>query len=293
MVHLHHKAIMDIVKRLPLPAARVVSNHYTKALVLWKTEQVASTYFGARMRCDATDLIQRMILYFGLWEPDISQTIERNLKFGDVFVDIGANIGYDSLLAASRVGVTGRVVAIEASSRTFGLLEENLGRNEFATNVRAVNVAVSDQPGTVNLYEFGPQNIGRTTTLASRSGSFAASVDALPLRDILTPEELRRLRLIKIDVEGAEPPIVRDILNHLADYPLTMDIIVEASPEDDIDEWRDVFERLQAAGFSAWVIENKYEIGWYLRWQPTPLRRLEGMPALQHDLLFTRREKPA
>jgi hypothetical protein len=107
------------------------------------------------------------------------------------------------------------------------------------------------------------------------------------------PEELRRLRLIKMDVEGAEPPILRNILSQLTDYPLTMDILVEASPEDDMDAWRDVFSQLQASGFSAWAIENKYELDWYLRWQrPTPLRRLDAAPDHQQDLLLTRREKP-
>ena len=290
---LRRRTIVDAVKRLPLPVARLGLLVYNRALKTWAPEQFASTYFGARMRCDPTDLIQRMILHFGVWEPDVSRVIERNLDAGDVFVDVGANIGYDSLLAATRVGSTGRVVAIEASPRTFDLLQQNLARNAFATNVRAVNVAVSERPGTLDLYEFGAQNIGAATTLASRGGSLFASAEALPLQDILMPEELRRLRLIKMDVEGAEPPILRNILSRLADYPLTMDILVEANPEDDMDTWRDVFSQLQASGFSAWAIENEYELDWYLRWQrPTPLRRLDAAPDHQQDLLLTRREKP-
>jgi FkbM family methyltransferase len=293
MIALHHRTIMGAVKRLPLPAARLGLRAYNKALRTWAPEQVGSTYFGASMRCDPTDVIQRMILYFGVWEPDVSRTIERNLNTGDVFVDIGANIGYHSLLAASRVGATGRVVAIEPSPPTFALLQHNLARNAFATNVRAVNVAVSDRPGKVDLYEFGAERIGATTTLTSRGGSFAASVDALPLQDVLTPQELGRLRLIKIDVEGAEPPILRSILGQLTDYPPTMDVVVEASPDDDLEAWCDVFSQLQASGFSAWAIENDYELDWYLRWQrPTPLRRLEAAPTHLQDLLLTRRDKP-
>jgi FkbM family methyltransferase len=291
-IPLKHKTITRAVARLPIPAARRGLNVYHKALRIWGPELIASTYFGGRLGCDLTDVIQRMIVDFGVWEPDVSRTIEHNLHAGDVFVDIGANIGYDSLLAASRVGASGRVVAIEASPRTFGLLQDNLARNTFATNVRAVNVAVSDRPGKLRLYEFGAENIGAATTLASRGGSFCASVDALPLRDILMPEELRRLRLIKIDVEGAEPPIVRSILSELTDYPTTMDIVVEASPDDDIDMWRDLFNQLQASGFSAWAIENNYTLEWYLRWRPTPLRRLDSMPTTQQDLLLTRRERP-
>jgi FkbM family methyltransferase len=231
-----------------------------------------------------------MILYFGVWEPDVSRVIEQNLSAGDVFVDIGANIGYDTLLASSRVGPKGKVVSIEASPRTFALLQRNLAANAASSNVRAVNAAVSDQKGTLDLYEINEGNIGAATTLASRGGTLMASVEALPLEQILTPDELARLRLIKMDVEGAEPPILRHLLEQLATYPATMDIVVEATPDDDFEAWRDVFDRMRAAGFTAWAIENDYELEWYLRWRrPAKLQRVDAMPARQQDLLFTRR----
>ncbi|NQW50844.1 MAG: FkbM family methyltransferase [Rhodospirillales bacterium] len=131
-----------------------------------------------------------MILHFGVWEPDVSRAIEQNLAPGDVFVDIGANIGYDTLLA---------------SPRTFALLQRNLEANASSSSVRPANAAVSDRPGTLDLYEVNPGNIGAATTLASRGGTLMASVEALPLEQILTPDELSRLRLIKMDVEGADP----------------------------------------------------------------------------------------
>lgn len=292
---------MTALKRLPLPVARVGLTAYNKALRS-RPAWLATTYFGADIRCNPGDLIQQTILDFGVWEPDVSQTIEQTLRPGDVFVDIGANIGYDSLLAASRIGATGQVVAIEAAPRTFALLEQNLARNSFAGNVRAVNVAVSDRPGKLDVYDFSStENIGAATTLPSRaqewrqlhgpgSGTFVATVDALPLREILTPDELRRVRLIKIDVEGAEPAIVRNILSEITEYPSAMDILVEAS--DDTDAWEHVFVQLRSCGFTAWAVENRYEPEWYLRWRPTPLRRLENPSAVQQDLLLTRRDRP-
>ena len=159
-----------------------------------------------------------------------------------------------------------------------------------SSNVRPVNAAVSDRPGTLDLYEVNPGNIGAATTLASRGGTLMASVEALPLEQILTPDELSRLRLIKMDVEGAEPPILRHLLERLSIYPATMDIVVEATPDDDLEAWRDVFDRMRAAGFSAWAIDNEYELEWYLRWRrPARLQRVVAMPTRQQDLLFTRR----
>ena len=290
MIELLHKTVMGTLRRLPLPAARLGFRAYNKALRTLGPEHLATTYFGARLHCNPQDLIQRMILYFGVWEPDVSRVIEQNLSAGDVFVDIGANIGYDTLLASSRVGATGKVVSIEASPRTFALLQRNLAANPSSSNVRAVNAAVSDKPGTLDLYEINEGNIGAATTLASRGGTLMASVEALPLAEILKPDELARLRLIKMDVEGAEPPILRHLLEQLSRYPATMDIVVEASPEDDFEAWRDVFDRMSAAGFAAWAIENDYELDWYLRWRrPATLQGVETMPTRQQDLLFTRR----
>jgi FkbM family methyltransferase len=290
MIRVLNVPVMALIRRLPLPAARLAFRAYNKFMRRLGPEHVAATYFGARMHCNPRDLIQRMVLYFGVWEPDVSRVIQQNLQGGDVFVDIGANIGYDTLLASTRVGTAGRVVAIEASPRTFALLQRNLALNPAATNVRAVNVAVSDRPGRLDLYEQDEGNIGAATTLASRGGSLMASVDALPLDEILTAEEVQKLRLVKMDVEGAEPPILRHLLDRLASYPPTMDIVVEASPEDDPAAWRDVFERLRAAGFSAWAIENDYELEWYLRWRrPAALQRVDALPERQQDLLFTRR----
>lgn len=290
MIQPLHRAIIGTIRRLPLPAARFGFRAYNKALRTLRPEHLATTYFGARIHCNPLDLIQRMILHFGVWEPDVSRVIEQNLAPGDVFVDIGANIGYDTLLASSRVGSAGRVVAIEASPRTFALMNRNLAANTFSSNVRAVNAAVSDLPCTLDLYEVNAANIGAATTLASRGGTLIASVEALPLEQILTPDERSRLRLIKMDVDGAEPPILRHLLERLSTYPATMDIVVEATPDDDPAAWRDVFDRMRAAGFTAWAIENDYELEWYLRWRrPSALQRVDTLPTRQQDLLFTRR----
>jgi hypothetical protein len=59
------------------------------------------TYFGALMAVDLRDYIMLRLFWFGRWEPDVSDLIENFLKPGDVFVDVGANVGYYSLLASS------------------------------------------------------------------------------------------------------------------------------------------------------------------------------------------------
>jgi FkbM family methyltransferase len=285
-----HRAIIASIKSMPARSDLLLLRVYNKLLTTMRSEYCAHTYFEARLYCNPRDLLQRAVLLFGVWEPDVSRLIERTLAPGDVFVDIGANIGYDTLLASRLVGRTGRVVAVEASPRTFALLLRNLGLND-SRNVRPVNVAVSDKVAKLELYEMSEHNIGAATTLASRGGTRVASVDALPLDRILAPEELARLRLIKMDVEGAEPPILHNLLDRLSVFPPTMDIIAEANPTDDYDAWKSIFERMKAAGFRAYEIDNSYSIEWYLRWRkPAPLRRIDVIPSELRDLLFTRQE---
>jgi FkbM family methyltransferase len=283
-----HAAIIEKIRAMPPPSDLFLLRVYNRVLKTLRSEYRARTYFNAQIYCDPTDLLQGTLLLFGMWEPDVSKVIERNLSPGDVFVDVGANVGYDTLLASGRVGPTGKVVAIEASPRTFRLLTRNLELND-AANVRAVNVAVFGRVAKLDLYEGVENNIGSMTTLGSRGGKRVTSVDAMPLDKILTADEISRLRLIKMDVEGAEPPILQNLLDALPLFPPTMDIIVEVSPHDDHAAWQSVFDRMRAAGFFAYEIENSYSIEWYLRWRgPAPLREAECLPTQLQDLLFTR-----
>ncbi len=283
-----HRFIVGLLRRLPLPVSQPGCFLYDKLLRSLASHHVGQTAFGAHLRCDSRDLIQRMIFYFGVWEPNISHAIRRLLTVGDVFVDIGANVGYHTLLGSKCVGPSGRVVAIEASPRAFQLLAENLALNSWASNVRAVNLAVADQAGSLRLYGGSAFNIGATSTMPARGGLAMEEVAALPLDEILTNEERSRVRLIKIDIEGTEPTILRRLLTQLDRWPRSLKIIVEASPEDN-SGWESLFVALLAAGFQAFAIENQYSLEWYLRWRvPAKLEPVHTMPSCQQDLLFSR-----
>jgi len=276
-----------VSRALPAHAGSLLLRAITLCLRATGRTYERRTYFGARMMLDPADAIQARVLHFGHWEPTISKVIEATLRPGDTFVDVGANVGYDTLLGSIKVGDTGRVVAIEANPATFAKLNANLKSNDVG-NVRAINVAAADRAGTVTLYDSGPRNIGAVTTLASRGMPAFAEVAAMPLSDILSADEARTVRLIKIDVEGAEPPILAALLDRLEDYP-EASVLVEASPVDGRSVWLSLFERFRSAGFHAYEVENDYSIEWYLKWrQPGPLRLLSALPESQSDILFTR-----
>ena len=143
----------------------------------------------------------------------------------------------------------------------------------------------------LDLYGGPSGNRGLTTTVASRQLEFEASVKALPLDEILTAEERSRLKLIKIDIEGGEGPVVRRFLDTLDLYRPDVALIVEVSPSD---EWREIFERMRNAGFAAFVIANSYSRDWYLkhRHQITPPAPIVQPPVELGDVLFIKDLSP-
>jgi FkbM family methyltransferase len=256
-------------------------------------DQVAHTQFQTKIFCDLRDKIPATIFHFGLWEPEISHLIARLLSKGDIFVDVGANIGYYSLMASRLVGGGGAVVAVEASPRIFSRLQANIRANR-AANIRAVNVAAADEVGQVTIYSGPRQNSGASSTLKEwRNGEAEAIVAALPLDKILTSGERSKVRLIKIDVEGAETPILSQLLSSIDAYPKDMGIVVEFSPDSEGAAWRAIFSGFLAKGFRAYGIKNEYDESWYLKWRrPGGIQSLEDCPTGKLDVLFTRQMLP-
>lgn len=280
-----HRPIIAIIDHLPFGAEELL--HRYNGLLGWIGGPYrADTHSGARIDCDPRDLIESYILHFGVWEPGVTSVIKRMLRPGDVFVDVGANIGYDSLLAASLVGEHGRVLAFEASPTTFDLLLRNLALNPY-TNVVARQLAVSDRRQQMPLY-FGPtDNRGKATTIAARGFSQECLVQAHPLTELFSEEERSRIRLIKIDIEGGEVPVINDFLANLDRYPDATSLIVEVNPST---EWQTAFGALTDAGFRAFAIPNRYDSGWYIKYRNTPNRPrpVDALDDTQMDVFFTR-----
>jgi FkbM family methyltransferase len=206
-----------------------------------------------------------------------------------VFIDVGANVGYHTLLASSLVGGSGRVFSIEASPATFATLQRNLTRN-VSTNVVAINKAVSSGPGRLVLYAGGP-NTGLATTDASRGFPAVAEVEALPLEMALDLQMLRRTRLIKIDVEGGEIPILEHILETIDLYSHDVEIIVELSVVSDIDAWSKcnrILQRFFDLGFKGYAVDDQYDIHAYFRPKAFRLEEITFYPKKHMDVFLTR-----
>ena len=258
---------------------------------------VAPTLDGMRFRCRPPDLIQMYLWLFGIWEPELSSFIASRLAPGDGFLDVGANIGYFSVLAARRVGERGSVIAVEPSPKVFPLLEETLRLNEGADGVRLVNAAAAGAVGTVSIYSGPAHNIGLTTTVAERGFVLEGVVPSLPLDGMLRPDEKAALRMIKIDVEGREPDVFRGMTDLIRDSRDDLELVIELSPDWWSDSGLTVPDALQPfvdAGFNIYEIRNSYWPWRYLwpRSVSRPRRRRSRLPQRAHrlDLILSRRD---
>jgi FkbM family methyltransferase len=225
------------------------------------------------------------VYHFGVWEPHISALIESRLRPGDVFCDVGANIGYHSLLGSRAVGPSGKVIAIEASPMIYAKLLKNLSLNRI-TNLETVNVAVTPEPGQTPIHKGFARNIGTASTERSRGRGVEAVVQGLPLGSILSPEDRKRLRLVKIDVEGAELSILEKLANSILEYSQDLEIIVEVTPNIRL---RDVFDHFSRLGFSSWAVANSYNVAAYLNFSkvraPIPV---STVPTRHQDVFLSR-----
>jgi FkbM family methyltransferase len=139
------------------------------------------------------------------YEPYVTAEIDRLLKPGDIFVDIGANIGYFTLLAAAVVGEEGHVYAFEPNPDNCELLERSIIENGFA-NISLFPNAVAEAEQSFNLDVGGTNSNGRIIDFSPQAvpGQYPPLlVEAVVLDKVLA--DVERINLIKIDIEGAEP----------------------------------------------------------------------------------------
>jgi FkbM family methyltransferase len=186
---------------------------------------------GFRMRVDTSDVMARALATGGTWEPYVVAELRRLLAPGDVCVDVGANLGYYTLLASRLVGPAGHVYALEPAEETFDELRRNLDLNGVS-NVTALRVAAGAAEGTAPLYRPSFDNTGaaslRESVLAWAGPTEGPTTDVpvRPLHALIDAAHLGRLSVVKIDVEGAEADTLRG-LEPLLEQGLRPTLIVE------------------------------------------------------------------
>jgi FkbM family methyltransferase len=204
-------------------------------------------------------------LYLGYWEGSVSKLLRRLLSPGDTFIDVGANVGWFTLLAAHLVGPAGRVVAFEPCPVTRKHLERNVDLNPYR-HVLVERSALSDRPGAARLLRVLSGVDGSFSIIGgvpAQGDSF--EVTTARFDDYHQDHKLGRVKLMKVDVEGAELLVLKGMQSvlkrHLCDF-----IVLEAS------EWQLRRAGASIADFLSLFRANGYDcaiLGWF---GTTPMR---------------------
>ena len=255
----------QIERRLDQIQQTVHDSHWPHGpLYLGDHEALVQARWGAKLVVDTRDrLLAPWLLMDGLWESHVTGWMHDRLGPGSVMVDVGANIGYFTVLAAQLVGPQGRVVAVEASPALSDILRRNVAMNGHRSTVTVWNRAAWSGADRLQLHQ--RLHYGANSSLASTGTAnledladteVTVEVEAVALDDLL--DGLERIDVLKLDVEGAEVHALHGLAGTIAAHP-EMTLMVEWAP-DQIrlmgDDPADVVALLTGAGFGLRLMER-------------------------------------
>jgi FkbM family methyltransferase len=171
-----------------------------------ETIQTATTWDGTRFYTDDRNLIERDILMKGGFEIELQKEMAALVFPGDMVLDCGANIGVHACSLGRRVGVDGRVIAVEPVPALADRLEAN-GRLNGLENLTVVRKAVSSVRGSVPFYAPAPEswNQGGGSFHVNRAPAQSSiMVETVTIDELVEEYGVRTLRVLKLDIEGHE-----------------------------------------------------------------------------------------
>jgi FkbM family methyltransferase len=211
-----------------------------------------ATIFGARFDLDMSDFIQRN-MYAGSFEYREARVVRQMLLSGMTFVDVGANVGFYTALAAEAVGRRGTFIAFEPSEYAFPRLRRMIASNSL-NQVRALKCGLGEAPGTTILYggvETDSFN-NHTATMVPHDNPNRNMVEIETLDRMALRLKLHRIDFLKIDVDGYEAQVLRGAGELLRNRRIS-NILLECS-----DYWlskmktttTELLDQLTCAGFT-------------------------------------------
>lgn len=146
-------------------------------------------------------VVSQELILSGKWEEYETSLFKQNIKKGDVILDIGAHIGYYTLIAADIVGDKGKVYAFEPDPRNFTLLERNIQENGYK-NVVLINKAVADRTGNLRLF-LNTENTGDHRIYKVSDKRRSIKIQSITLDDFFKDKN-KKVDMIKMDIQGSE-----------------------------------------------------------------------------------------
>jgi FkbM family methyltransferase len=228
------------------------------------SRMLTETRAGLRMLIDGRDTGSGLeILHSGYIEPEVMAVLRRGFVPGSVVLDVGANFGFYTLLAAQQMGSSGQVYSFEANPNLIPYLEGSIYINGLRDRVTLINKAVADAAGTAR-FGFSYAHIGGGSIMLGSGGAADNEYVEVPLVaiDDELPSDLVA-DVIKLDVEGHEAAALRGMRQLIARSP-KVQIILE------------FFTGMQGKSGSEEIIDLLHDMG-LSYWRIGPRGRLQAV----------------
>ncbi|WP_304918525.1 FkbM family methyltransferase [Methylophaga sp.] len=221
------------------------------------------------------DHVSRKMHKITVWEPTETRCVIEILSPNDFVIDVGANIGYYTVLFSKLIGSQGEIIALEPDKKNFSILSLNVKLNQIK-NVKLLCAAASDFQGDGMLYSSN-WNFGDHRIYPSQDQSSGNNIKLITLDDLIK-QRGKAPKLLKIDCQGAEIMILKGLKESLNSVMRPKSIIVEFWPYGITQSGGEVKELLDLLPSSEYVL---WDIS---RWHDSPKRTsIANLEALSNN----------
>jgi FkbM family methyltransferase len=233
--------------RAPVQSAIVASERPRFSQYLGNNTVLTETFFNRMIFVDGQDnSLSPHIMYGGRWEQWVTDLVIREVRPGHAVIDIGANLGFYTLLGAHLVGPSGIVLAFEPQKRLNYLLNRSIDINGFGPTTTLFPYALGDEEGTL-LLNVDPLHLGgaMVRATAQQEGASEVRVTSLPVAMREANIDLgKRPLFIKMDVEGFEYSAWKGMRRTLAERD-RVTMVLEFTPGAYVNQGHDPFAFVQ------------------------------------------------
>lgn len=204
--------------------------------------------------------------WLGTYEPELQAALREFLRPGSIVYDVGANIGYITLMMAHNVGVDGRVYSIEALPANVERIQKNLALNNL-NNVSIVQAAVIDSDGPVTFYVHDSVGMGKAAgSIGRREEQYKAeiTVQGISLDSFVYEQNYPLPDAVKMDIEGGEVLALPGMIRLLRETHPTLFLELHG-PESEKVAW----DTLTSCGYTLRAMQDGYpriespeQLGW-------------------------------
>ncbi|WP_374723526.1 FkbM family methyltransferase [Calidifontibacillus erzurumensis] len=182
-----------------------------RGVYIGNNKMLISPIWGGKLIASSNDrsLMPELVIH-GFYEIALTKYFLKNIKPGDAVIDVGANLGYFTVLAGYLVGSNGKVIAYEAANENCDLIQENISLNYINDRVEIRNRAVYSQNKTISFFE--TETFKGNGSIKKHDKNYFDFFGSEHIKENMVPaecldnyvEELPFIKIIKIDIEGGE-----------------------------------------------------------------------------------------